>query len=82
MFWVATRKLLQGLLMVLVVSAVTFTLLSSAGGDALANIRDNPQVSEETINSLTKVYGLDRPFAERYVHWLASALTGDLGESF
>lgn len=68
--------------MVLIVSAITFTLLSSAGGDALANIRDNPQVSETTINSLTKVYGLDRPFSDRYAIWLTSALTGDLGESF
>ena len=82
MFRMALRKLLQGLLMLLIVSAITFTLLSSAGGDALANIRDNPQVSEETITSLTKVYGLDRPFAERYGLWLLSALSGDLGESF
>jgi peptide/nickel transport system permease protein len=82
MFWVAIRKLLQGLLMVMIVSALTFTLLSSAGGDALAGVRDNPQVSEETIKSLTRVYGLDRPFAERFVLWFTSAATGDLGESF
>lgn len=68
--------------MVLIVSAVTFTLLSSAGGDVLSGIRDNPQVSEATVNSLTKVYGLDRPFWERYGVWLSSAAMGDLGESF
>ncbi len=82
MLRVTIRKLVQGLLMLLIVSAVTFTLLSSAGGDALSSIRDNPQISDVTVKSLTKVYGLDRPFFERYGLWLASALTGDLGESF
>lgn len=75
------RKLLQGLIMLVAVSAITFTLLASAGGDALSGLRDNPQISEKTIEDLTKVYGLDRPFAVRYGKWLAGAATGDLGES-
>lgn len=76
------KKLIQGLLMILVVSAITFTLLSSAGGDALSSLRDNPQISEKTIEDLKRVYGLDRPFIERYGSWLVGAVRGDLGESF
>lgn len=68
--------------MLLVVSAIAFTLLASAGGDALSSLRDNPQVSEKTIANLRHVYGLDRPFAARYTAWLGGALRGDLGESF
>jgi peptide/nickel transport system permease protein len=75
------RKLIQGLLMILVVSAVTFTLLSTAGGDALSSLRENPQVSEETIENLRRIYGLDRPVAVRYASWLGGAFTGDLGDS-
>lgn len=76
------RKLIQGVLMLLIVSALTFGLLSSAGGDALSGLRDNPQISEATIENLRKVYGLDRPLVERYGSWLFGAARGDLGESF
>ena len=76
------KKLIQGLLMVLVVAALTFWLLSRAGGDSLSALRDNPQISAETIENLRRVYGLDRPFVERYGNWLGNAMTGDLGESF
>jgi hypothetical protein len=35
--------------MVIVVSAIAFSLLSSVGGDAFSSLRDNPQVSAETV---------------------------------
>src|SRR5690242_1689631 len=75
------RKCLQGLMMILIVSAVTFALLSFAGGDALTQLRDNPQISTETIENLRSVYGLDQPLPVRYFRWLSGAVTGDLGES-
>src|SRR5215208_2837505 len=75
------RKCLQGLIMILIVSAVTFALLGFAGGDALTQLRDNPQISEETIERLRSVYGLDQPLPLRYFRWLSGAITGDLGES-
>jgi peptide/nickel transport system permease protein len=76
------RKFIQGVLLVLISSAVTFALLSTAGGDALSALRDNPLVSAQTIEDLRVVYGLDQPVAIRYARWLGNALTGDLGESF
>lgn len=76
------KKLLHGLLMILGVSIITFALLSAAGGDALSGLRENPQISEQTIDKLRQVYGLDRPFLVRYGSWLGSAARGDLGESF
>ena len=76
------RKLIQGVIMVLIVSAVTFGLLSTAGGDTFISLRENPQVSERTIENLRRVYGLDRPLAVRYGIWLSSTLRGELGESF
>jgi peptide/nickel transport system permease protein len=81
MLKLALRKLLQGLLMLFVVSAVTFALLSAAGGDALTALRDNPQISEATIEQLRTIYGLDKPVTSRYVAWIAGAIRGDLGES-
>lgn len=75
------RKLIQGALMLFIVSAITFALLSTAGGDALSALQDNPQISERTIENLRKVYGLDRPLIVRYGSWLGNAATGNLGES-
>ena len=75
------RKCLQGLMMILIVSAVTFALLGFAGGDALTQLRDNPQISAETIERLRSVYSLDQPLPTRYFRWLCGAVTGDLGES-
>lgn len=67
--------------MILIVSMVTFALLTLAGGDALTSLRDNPQISEAAIEELRRVYGLDRPWSVRYFTWLSSALSGDLGDS-
>jgi peptide/nickel transport system permease protein len=75
------RKCLQGLMMIVIVSAVTFALLGFAGGDALTQLRDNPQISTETIERLRSVYGFDQPLPIRYFRWLSGAVTGDLGES-
>ena len=67
--------------MLLVVSAISFALLSAAGGDAFSSLRDNPQISDKTIEHLRLVYGLDQPWPVRYGRWLRGAVTGDLGES-
>lgn len=67
--------------MLLAVSAIVFALLASAGGDAFTSLRDNPQISEETIEKMRRVYGLDRPLPVRFAKWIGSAATGDLGES-
>ena len=67
--------------MVIVVSAIAFALLSSAGGDALSTMRDNPQVSAETVERLRTTYGLDQPVTTRYFNWLSGSLRGDMGES-
>ena len=68
--------------MLLTVSVITFGMLSAAGGDALSALRENPQVSQETVERLTAIYGLDKPVTARYFSWLGGLVVGDLGESF
>ena len=74
-------RLLQGVLVLLVVSVVTFALLAAAGGDALTALRNDPSVREETIERQRRIYGLDQPLAVRYVRWLAGAARGEMGWS-
>lgn len=73
---------LQGILVLLVVSMLTFALLAAAGGDALTTLRNDPLVTERTLEEQRHVYGLDQPLAVRYARWLAGVARGEMGESF
>lgn len=75
-------RVLQGALVLVVVSWLTFWLLAAAGGDALDSIIGDARVSATTIENLRRVYGLDQPLGVRYARWLGGVLTGDLGFSF
>lgn len=75
------HRFLQGILVVLIVSALTFTLLAAAGGDALTALSTDPLVSEETIQSHRRIYGLDQPLPVRYARWLADMTRGRMGHS-
>jgi peptide/nickel transport system permease protein len=76
------NRALQGLLVLLIISALVFALLAATGGDALSALSSDPLVSEQTIQSLRHVYELDQPLHVRYARWLVKAARGDLGESF
>jgi peptide/nickel transport system permease protein len=73
---------LQGIVVLLVVSVLTFSLLAAAGGDALTALRNDPLVTEKTIEEQRHIYGLDQPLAVRYARWLGSLARGQMGESF
>src|SRR5438128_10653613 len=75
-------RLLQGIIVLLIVSMLTFALLAATGGDALTTLRNDPSVKEETIERLRQTYGLEQPLAIRYTHWLGGVVRGDLGESY
>lgn len=76
------NRVLQGLLVLLIISALVFALLAATGGDALSALSADPLVSQETVESLRHIYELDQPLHVRYVRWLAKAAQGDLGQSF
>src|SRR5215510_5682072 len=73
-------RLLQGVLVLLIISFLIFALLSAAGGDAVT-ILGSTRSSEETTEAIRRIYGLDRPLMERYWNWVAEAARGNLGRS-
>ncbi len=75
-------RALQGVLVLAVVSALTFALLAAAGGDALGELASEGGASEATLAELRRVYGLDQPLATRYLHWVSNLVRGRMGESF
>lgn len=75
-------RLVQSLASLVIVTALTFSLLAAAGGDAFTALIEDPRASEATISEMRRIYGLDRPLTSRYGQWLSNAVRGDLGESF
>jgi len=74
-------RILQGIMVLLIVSFLIFRLLATVGGDALTALQNYPQMSEKTMEQLRHIYGLDKPFLERYASWVGEAARGNLGQS-
>jgi len=75
------RRLVRALLLVMGVSAFCFLLSAMAPGSFFDELRDNPQISPETISVLRARYGLDQSLTTRYAKWASAAAHGDLGYS-
>ncbi|MVA55052.1 ABC transporter permease [Agrobacterium vitis] len=73
---------LGGLVLTLAaVSILIFVLMDVLPGDPAA-VMLGTSASPDTLAALRHELGLDQPLAIRYLHWLAGALTGDLGQSY
>lgn len=77
------KRLMQGLLTLLLASALSFVIIQLAPGDYLDTLKQNPAISEETIQNLQIRFGLDKSPVEQYFLWLKQVITEfDFGESF
>ena len=74
-------RFLHSVLLLGAVSVFTFSIAQLAPGTFLDEMRLNPQISAETLDSLRVQYGLDQSLAVRYFRWLASMMNGDWGYS-
>ncbi len=75
-------RLLQSLIVLAVMSFVIYWLIGLMPGDPIdLMISADPRLTPEDAARLRALYGLDRPIAERYLAWIVTALSGDLGFS-
>jgi peptide/nickel transport system permease protein len=74
------KRLLSAVSLVLATSLIVFLLLSPAFDDIARNVLGE-NASADQVEQLNAQLGLDRPVFVQYFDWLASALTGDLGQS-
>ena len=75
------RKLGELVVVLLVVSIVSFMLLSLVpGGNPAVRILGD-QATPESVEALNEELGLDDPVVTRYLNWLNDVLHGDLGRS-
>lgn len=76
-----TKRVLTGILTVVVVLVLNFTIIHLAPGDPMRILSglDNP--SPEVVETLRAKYGLDKPFHQQLLSYFGSILRGDLGNS-
>lgn len=74
-----TQRVLQGLVVLLLVSVLVFLMVNLAPGGPGALMRMD--VTPEQREVLARRLGLDQPLPVRYAEWLAGAVHGDLGTS-
>ena len=75
------QRLLQGLIVIFLVTLATFIILQLAPGSPVDILIGEAQVSQEQIDAITHKWGLDQPPHVQYLTWLGNVVTGDLGDS-
>jgi peptide/nickel transport system permease protein len=76
------RRLLAVVPLLLIVTALVFSLILLLPGDAAVALVGLEDATEEKLAAMRERLGLDRPLIVQYARWLGRAVTGDLGTSF
>jgi peptide/nickel transport system permease protein len=78
-----TVRLLQGILVILLISIATFVMMRMMPGNPVDLLLGEGQVriSQEQIDAIYARWGLDRPLHEQYFLWILNFVRGDFGES-
>ncbi len=74
------RRVILGILVLLLVTVIVFLLLQLVPGDIAASIL-GVNATPEQITALRSELWLDRPIFAQYGHWLGGVLHGDFGDS-
>lgn len=75
------RRVISGLVLVVIISVVAYVLLYLGGGDIARRIMGQTATAEAVAQKATSL-GLDQPIWSQYIGWLGHAVTGDLGSSW
>jgi len=73
---------MQSLLLLVLVTAIAFSLMHLAPGGPLAVYTMNPTLRAEDIARIERNFGLDRPLYVQYAKWATGMVQGDWGRSF
>ena len=73
------KRILSSIPILFIVSLISFFLIRLSPIDPLAQLKLNPAISQETIDSETKRLGLDKPIIIQYFLWGKNFIKGDMG---
>lgn len=74
-----TKRLLQTIPLLIIVSLISFFIIRLSPIDPLAELRLNPSISQETLDKEIKRLNLDKPIGIQYLSWAKSFVKGDFG---
>ena len=74
-------RLLQGALVIFLVSVGTFGMLHLIPGDPISLMIGEARISQEQIDLIRAKWGLDRPLHEQYLTWVGNMARGEFGQS-
>lgn len=76
------RKILYVVLMLLLISIISFGAIHLAPNSFFASGELNPNITPESLEQLKKVYGLDKSLPMQFIAWFQAMLRLDFGISF
>lgn len=68
--------------MLLLISLISFLAIHAAPNSFFAAGELNPNMTQEAVEKLKAVYGLDKPLYEQYINWVGNILHLNFGVSF
>ena len=74
-----TKRILQVIPLLIIVSIISFFIIRLSPVDPLAELRLNPSISQETLDKEVKRLKLDKPIYVQYISWAKSFIKWDLG---
>lgn len=76
------RRFLQGFIVLLLVSFLTFLVMYFSPGDPARLMVGQGYVTDAQLDAIRERWGFNEPFLVQYWTWLTNLLRGDLGTSF
>ena len=73
------KRIASSIPILFIVSLISFFLIRLSPVDPLAQLRLNPAISQETINSEVKRLGLDKPIGVQYLLWAKNFIKDNMG---
>src|SRR5205809_3990094 len=77
-----TRRVVEALVVLVLVSLGGFTVLHLAPGGPVAIYAMSPTMSAEDMERLTRQLGLDQPLHVQYAKWAGSLVTANWGRPY
>lgn len=82
MITVISKKLLYMAVMLFIISLISFIAINLAPNSFFASGELNPNITQESIEHLKQIYGLDKPLYVQFFSWVVNITSLDFGISF
>ncbi|MDH3730440.1 MAG: ABC transporter permease [Acidimicrobiia bacterium] len=82
MFNYIIRRIVYGVVTLIALSIIVFSLLQMSGGGPLNRLKSNPRITQEYIADIEEFYGLNEPAWVQYRIWATNYVQGEWGISF